>query len=370
VTARFDVLVAGAGIIGAAVAHELARRGTRVGLVDPRRPAAGATQASAGVLAPFIEGHRHPVLRALGARSLAAYDEFVARAARDSGLPVRYARSGTLEVAVDEAGEMRLAAEAALHGHQGVASELVDGSRARQFEPGLADDVCCALLVPGQGYVAAADLTAALVRAAVARGAVALPPAAVEAVTGAAGRVRVTTSRGAIEAGCAVLAAGSWAGQVSVGAGPALPVRPVRGQLLQLASPVPMISRVLWGADCYLVPGTDGEMLVGATVEEAGFDERATVAGVRDLLDDACALLPRAWNAGFTGVRVGLRPATPDELPVIGASATEPGVIYACGHYRNGILLAPLTAALIADLVLDGRSDPGLADVSPRRFGL
>ena len=110
-------------------------------------------------------------------------------------------------------------------------------------------------------------------------------------------------------------------------------------------------------------------MLVGATVEEAGFDERATVAGVRDLLEAACELVPHAWTAGFLGARVGLRPATTDDLPIVGASAALPNLMYATGHYRNGVLLAPLTAQLVADAMLDNRIDPALAALSPARFG-
>ena len=146
------------------------------------------------------------------------------------------------------------------------------------------------------------------------------------------------------------------------------PSGPCAGELVQLDWPTPPLGRIVWGPDCYLVPWTSGAMLVGATVEEAGFDERATTAGVRDLLDAACELLPCAWQAAFAGVRVGLRPATPDGLPVIGASSRVPGVYYATGHYRNGVLLAPVTAVLLADLVLGQGADPALAPFRPDRF--
>jgi glycine oxidase len=122
---------------------------------------------------------------------------------------------------------------------------------------------------------------------------------------------------------------------------------------------------VLWGKDCYVVPWQDGTVLVGATVEDVGFDERTTAAGVRDLLDAVCDLLPEAWGATFLEARAGLRPATEDGLPVIGRSTEAPGVIYATGHYRNGVLLAPLTAAIVADLILEGREDAALATTSP-----
>src|SRR5262249_8594138 len=146
------------------------------------------------------------------------------------------------------------------------------------------------------------------------------------------------------------------------------PVRPVRGQLLQLSWNGPPLKRVTWSRKCYLVPWDDGSMLVGATVEEAGFDERATVAGVRDLLEAVCDVVPQAWNAGFRAARVGLRPGTSDNLPIIGWSAAMPGLFFATGHYRNGVLLAPLTAELVAAAMIDNRVDPMLSTVSPARF--
>ena len=126
---------------------------------------------------------------------------------------------------------------------------------------------------------------------------------------------------------------------------------------------------MIWAPDCYLVPWSDGSVLAGATSEEVGFDERATVAGVRELIDATRRVTPAAGNASFQEARVGLRPATPDELPVIGPSAAVPGLVYACGHFRNGILLAPLTATLVGDLVVDRRFDGALDITSPSRFG-
>jgi glycine/D-amino acid oxidase-like deaminating enzyme len=138
---------------------------------------------------------------------------------------------------------------------------------------------------------------------------------------------------------------------------------------VQLAVDGAPLKRITWGTRCYLVPASRQTVLVGATVEDAGFDERSTVAGVRDLLDAACDLVPQLWQSAFAGVRVGLRPATPDGMPVIGPSPAIAGLVYATGHYRNGVLLAPFTATAIADLVLDNREDPLLAATSPRRFG-
>ena len=146
------------------------------------------------------------------------------------------------------------------------------------------------------------------------------------------------------------------------------PLRPVRGQLLHLGWGGHPLSTIIWGPACYIVPRLDGTLLVGATVEEVGFDERTTAAGVRDLLDAACELLPEARSATFLAARAGLRPATPDELPVLGSDPETPAIVHAAGHYRNGVLLAPITARVIADLIVDGKRDACLEAFRPGRF--
>jgi len=182
-------------------------------------------------------------------------------------------------------------------------------------------------------------------------------------------RVVVQTPSGPSHFDRVVLAAGSWAGQVTVDGLEAVGVKPVRGQLLHLAWPTAQpLRHVLWGTDCYIVPWLNGRVLVGATVEDAGFDERATAAGVRDLLEAGCALVPHLWQASFAEVRVGLRPASPDGMPIVGRSTAVPGLVYATGHYRNGVLLAPLTAAIVKDLVLNDSSEAP-AEISPARLG-
>jgi glycine/D-amino acid oxidase-like deaminating enzyme len=164
------------------------------------------------------------------------------------------------------------------------------------------------------------------------------------------------------------MAAGSWSSQIATEDQAVVTVKPIRGQLLRLEwKKTEPPSRVLWGHDCYIVPWQDGTVLVGATVEDVGFDNRTTAAGVKSLLTSACALLPDASRATFVEARAGLRPATADGLPIIGRSSHVEGLVYATGHYRNGVLLAPLTATLVADLILDGREDPALAMTSPGR---
>ena len=364
-----DIVVIGAGIVGCAVASELARRGARVLIVDDRPAGMGATRASAGVLAPHIESRDRSALLDLTGRSLELFDEFVAGAREISGLPVTYCRSGTLDVALQPETLRRFEAIAAALGPG--AAELLDARAVRAEEPHLSSDVVGGLLIPSHGFVVVAELVQALIAAAQKNGARLVESGRVRRIRRAGRKLSVETDGTAIAAAGVVLAAGSWAGQIEIEnvPPPRVPVRPVRGQLLQLAWSGPPLRRVVWGERCYLVPWPDGTLLVGATVEEAGFDERTTVAGVRDLLEAACELVPPAWTAAFIGAKAGLRPGTPDELPVIGPSPRLPKLMYATGHYRNGVLLAPLTAKMIADAMLDNRMDRAFAVTAPKRFG-
>jgi glycine oxidase len=365
-----DIIVVGAGIIGCAIAEELSRRGASVEIVDERAVGMGATQASAGVLAPYIEATEGSPLLDLTVRSLDLFDEFVTRISSAAGFAVPYRRTGTIDVAANDAELRVLEARAAALGKRGVPALLLDGAGTREEEPLVGDGAVGALQIDSHGFVAAADLTRALVAAARRYGAQLIEPSRARRISRRNEDMVVETDRGSLSSSAVVLAAGSWSGEIAIDGVPArVPVRPVRGQLLALGWSGTPLRRVTWSSRCYLVPWDDGTLLVGATVEEAGFDERATVAGVRDLLDAVSELVPHAWTAGFRGARVGLRPATSDGLPVIGASRVLPNLMYATGHYRNGVLLAPVTAKLVADAMLDNRIDPMLAAVNPSRFG-
>ena len=253
---------------------------------------------------------------------------------------------------------------------QRVPVDLLDAQTILAEEPHLSHDVVGGLLVPLHGFVAAGELVRSLGGAARRHGAQVVEGSHVRRIVCSSGEVIVETSRGPLTGSAVVLAAGSWSGHIEIVGLPArAPVRPIRGQLLRLAWKGPLIGRVVWSERCYLVPWDDGTLLVGATVEDAGFDERPTAAGVRDLLEAACEIAPGAWTAAFVDARAGLRPASTDLLPIIGASRVFPNLMYATAHYRNGVLLAPVTAVIVADAMLDNRIDPALASVSPQRFG-
>ena len=344
---EWDVIVVGGGIIGCAIARELARRGARTVVLEARTAGAGATQASAGVLAPFIEAPGEGPLQALTVQSLAMYDEFVAGVSRDAQTPVEFRRCGTLEVAADTASAARLSTLGEWARSTGVDAHWVDAAEVARLEPALGATEG-GLLVPCHGYVRVMQLTGALVEAARRHGATVHTGRRVDAIEHAGKDVTAIAGSERFRAGALVLAAGSWSGLLA----PETAVRPVRGQLLQLRWHGPPITRVLWSDSCYIVPWLDGTVLVGATVEDAGFDARVTVSGVRALASAVSAVLPDVGEATFVEARAGLRPATPSGLPIIQRSAEHPAVVHATGHYRNGILLAPLTAHLVADLVM------------------
>jgi glycine oxidase len=362
-----DVLILGAGVIGCAVAEALTRRGARVRILDPRGVGLGASQASAGMLAPFTEGRHDPVMQALGARSLDRYDGLIDRLRAD-GHEVSYSRQGSIDVVFDEQGTRRLADDSKALRADGIIHTVHEAEAAREFAPAINTGVKALLEIPKHGAVSVSELTSALWRSAEQRGA-RLTMATATRITSVRGTLCIETSNGKMDAPHVVLGAGCWASRIDIDGAAPLPVRPVRGQLLALRMPSPPIVPAVWGPDCYLVPWRDGTVLVGATVEEAGFDERATVAGVRSLLGAAPCVLPALAAAEFGGVRVGLRPGTPDDRPVLGPSARVPGLIYATGHYRNGALLAPITGDIVADLVEGRAADQTLTPFSPGRFG-
>src|SRR5262245_38128699 len=273
----------------------------------------GATQASAGVLAPYIEAREGGPLLELTARSLDMFDGFVERTRMDSGVNVPYQRTGTLDVARTKESMEALSATADLLARRGIDARMVDANQLRTEEPQLSTDAIGGLMIRTHGFVAAGELTTALLAAARACGVVQLETGRARRVTRAGTGLTVEAGPNAFRADAVVVAAGSWSGQIEVeGAARPLPVRPVRGQLLQLAWCGALLGQVIWGERCYMVPWRDGTVLVGATVEEAGFDERPTVAGPRGLMGAACELVPAARHASLAGARVRLRPGRPD----------------------------------------------------------
>ena len=354
VTLKHSVVVVGSGIIGCAIARELSIRGAKVTVLDPRPIAGGATQASAGMLAPYVEAHHSGPMLDLCVRSLDLYDRWIDDLRAESAV-VEYRRSGTLQVALtpDDAERLR-----------GEYGEWLAPEAVAARVPALAE-TCGAMWIDKHGYVDAPQLARALGASAERRGG-RVAFGRVERLDSVSGAIRVQVgTEEAFDVRTVVLAAGAWTNRIEGVRTP--PLRPVRGQLLHHTGGIGRIASILWGPDCYIVPRDRG-LLIGATVEDAGFDERRTDEGVALLFTAAQRLLPALQRDSIEEVRVGLRPVTPDELPVLGRDPEIHGLVHASGHYRNGVLLAPITAKLIADLVIDDVVDPALSHFRPDRF--
>lgn len=375
---RARVAVVGGGVIGCAVAWELARRGWSVTLFERDVPGRAASRAAGGMLSPLAESDAPGPFLELGLASLDRFPALVEGLRRATGVNPGYLESGKLRVATTEAGVAALERDHAWQRSLGHAVEWLDAAGARRLEPALAGGIRAALLVERDYQVDSPVFARALWQAAalagveVVRGApvsaLATGPAPAAARAAAAVTGIILATGEVVAATHVVLAAGSWSGLVA-GLPRRLPVFPVPGQIVELTTVPPVFRRVIETERCYLIPRADGRLLVGATAEAPRFAARPTAAGVRGLLDAALEAAPALADAPLTDAWGGLRPATPDHLPVLGEDPEVAGLFYATGHYRNGILLAPITAEVIADLV-DGRAPAiSLEPFRPDRFG-
>jgi glycine oxidase len=363
-----DVLIVGGGLIGLATAFELAERGAVVRVYERGEPGRGASWAGAGMLAPYAEHIDDEAMLELCGASLERYPAFVERVSDAAGVRLDVTLDGILEAAFDSEQLTRLDTFRCELSARGVPAQLLDRHGALMAEPALGKHVTGALVVAGQGYVDNRRLGRALLAACAARGVAVQAPVRELAVECNERRVLgVRSEFGFAPASFVINAAGAWAGHVpGLPAAAQLPVTPVKGQMLALAAPSGLVRRATWVPGAYLVPRTDGRLLIGATVEDVGFDERVTAAAVRGLLDAALTAAPSLGAFTVTETWAGLRPATPDGRPFIGPTAIE-GLLAATGHYRNGILLAPATADLLASFVESGDATP-LRAFSPLRM--
>ncbi len=364
-----DVIVVGGGVIGCAVAYALARERVSVTLLEAEDLASGASAAAAGMLAPVSEAPGPGVLLRLGLQSLALFPTLVAEVCQRSGIDPELERSGCLRVATSEE-EARAFRKRDL-ALPSLDIEWLDADSARRMEPALSPSIHGALFSPHESHVRSPLLSRALALAAVSLGAELRVGTPVRGLVRDAGRVRgVETDAGRLECGTVVICTGVAAAQSPAWLEIAgtLPIAPVRGQVLSLAPRAPGLRTIVWGASTYLVPKRDGSIVVGATEERAGFDRRVTASGVAQLLGEALRLVPDLDDAGFTSAWAGLRPATPDHLPLVGPWPGVDGLLLAAGHYRNGVLLAPLTAQLIAGLVLGKGLPDEAVPLRPERF--
>ncbi len=357
------VVIVGGGVIGLAAGWRAAQRGLDVTVLDAGE-ADAAWRWSAGMLAPVTEAeYGEDALLALGLRSARAYPAFAAELAVAAGRDPGLRETGTLVVARDRDEAEALDRLHALHRSLELASDRLRPSQARRLEPALAPSVRLALDVPGDHAIDPVALVAAL-RAAV--GPALRPGRAVRVVTADARVVGVELDDGElVPAERVLLAAGAWSGRLE----PGVPVRPVKGQILRLRDPAGpgLLDRTIRTHDAYLVPRGDGRYHLGATVEEQGFDTAATAGGAYELIRDLSEVVPGLLELEIEAVGAGLRPGSPDNLPLIGPGAVD-GLVWATGHYRNGILLAPVTAQLAAAALAGEELPDWAAACDPARF--
>ncbi len=363
-----DVIVVGAGLIGLAIAFELAERGAVVRVYDRGEPARAASWAGAGMLAPYTEDVEDEALLQMGVKSLAQYPAFVERVRSASGLDSRLRLDGIVHAAYDGAQLERLARLTRRLSERGVAFDLLDRSSLVSCEPWLGADVVGGLCIYGEGCVDNRRLGRALAAACVARGVTLAHAASVALECDGRRALGLRTDVGFAGARAVVNACGAWAARLA-GQPPACvpPVEPIKGQMLALSVPIGLVRRPTWLPSAYLVPRDDGRLLVGATVERAGFDTSVTAEGIHGLLHGALAGAPSLAGFAVTESWAGLRPWSPDGRPFLGVTPVE-GLLLATGHYRNGILLAPATARSLADL-LEGKGAPELEPFALARVG-
>ncbi|MFI6206553.1 glycine oxidase ThiO [Streptomyces sp. NPDC051041] len=371
-----DVLVVGGGIIGLVTAWRAAQRGLATAVVDPA-PGGGAAQVAAGMLAAVTELHYgEQTLLALNLASARRYPDFAAELTGLTGHDLGYRRCGTLAVALDADDRAHLRDLHLLQRQSGLDSEWLSGRECRRLEPMLAPGVRGGLRVADDHQVDPRRLARALV-VACERAGVVFHRVRAERLVVVRDRATgvVTADGGELGAGRVVLAAGSLSGRLAGVPDRVLPpVRPVKGQVLRLAMPgdrPPLLSRtvraVVRGGSVYLVPRESGELVVGATSEELGWDTTVTAGGVYELLRDAHELVPGITELPLTETRAGLRPGSPDNAPLLGPTELE-GLVLATGHYRNGVLLTPVTGDVMAHVLTTGGLPDVAAPFTPKRF--
>lgn len=363
-----DVVVVGGGVIGCAIAYELAKAGLRVTLVERGTPGCEASSAGAGMLAPQSENAALGPMLTLGLASKALYPDLALELRERTGLDVEYETGGDLHCFLDEGDEAVGRAAFAWQREAGFKAELLGRADALALEPDLSPEVRGALFLPEDHWVNNPRLVTALAHA-----------AALEGVTFARGEVgtilrskdRVTgVSVGGetLRAALVILAAGAWSGQLAATAGLRLSVGPVRGQIVCLEGIPRRHHHLLHARNHYVVPRVNGEILLGASMEWVGFTKQVTAKVARAILDDALRLVPSLGQLPIKATWAGFRPWAPDERPIIGPWPGLEGLVLATGHFRNGILLAPVTARLVRELLVEGKPSLDLTPFLPDRF--
>lgn len=368
-----DVIVVGGGLIGTATAWRLALQGLRVTLIERGSPGREATSAAGGMLAPLSEADQDDAFLRLTRESLRAYPAFVAEVEQASGLQVEYRPEGTLYLVLTDADEEELTHRWAWQQKAGLPVTRLSAKEVLELEPGLNPAVRWGLLFPEDHQVNNRRLSEAVALAARRVGVEMMVETTVRRLLTecSAGQARITgveTDRGPIQASTVLLAAGAWSGQLLEGIVPAYRVEPVRGQMVSLEMPTVPLRHVVYSARGYLVPRLGGHLIAGSTTERVGYDRRVTAEGLASILDIGREILPAIARQPILEIWAGLRPCSEDGWPILGPDPTVAGLFHATGHYRNGILLTPITAEALTGMIVQGHSPSLLAPFSPSRL--
>jgi len=364
---KFDVAIAGGGVIGGAIALELARAGLHVAVFDRQQPGQEASWASAGIISPAPENPGMIATVELAKRSAALYPNFVTQVEEISGQSTGYRSKGTLEAIFSHDAKEELSTIIALHHGLGLKAEPLRAEDARELEPALSDELEAAVLRPDEASIDNRLLTAAVFEAAQRSGAEIFPASRVKGIWREAARCRgLLLENEKVPAQWTIIAAGCFSGTIE-GVSAYAPVKPAKGQMIALRADDLQIERVLWSEKVYLVPRNDGRILAGATVEYVGFDKRMTAGGIEKVLAAAIELAPGLKDARIEETWAGLRPDSADHLPILGPTDLE-GLVMATGHFRSGILLTPVTALLIREWITEQKVSTDWDRFSPLRF--
>jgi glycine oxidase len=362
-----DVVIIGAGVIGSAIAYTLARATPRrIVVVERGTPGCEASNAAAGVLAVSSGQARHGALFDLRRRSAAMFPTLVATLAEETGIDPGYRREGLIALAFAEEEAQALRDLVQHRQGQGLRCQLLARSDVQAVEPEVSSHICVGALFPDDCSIDSERFVAALVAAARRRGVEFRLGTAVQAISQANGAVKLQLETGPLEAGLAVVAAGAWSGELLAGLGVKVPLRPARGEMAAVRRCGWELHHTVSAGMGYLVP-RGGDVLIGSTTAFVGFDKRVTAEGVATLLANAAAMVPRLAAAVAARAWAGLRPCPTIRRPIIAPLPGFEHVLLATGHHRNGILLAPITAQLVAELIAGTTPSVSLQPFSYRR---
>jgi glycine oxidase len=378
---NFDAVIIGGGVIGCAIAWRLAQAGLRVVVLERSEVGAEASWAAGGMLAPLAEADDEDDFFHLAMASRAMYADFARELKEAGGVDIEYRTEGTLCLALTGEDEEELDRRWQWQHASGLNVKRLNADCVRKLEPLISENLRWALKFPDDHQVNNRQLMVALSNAARGAGAEIWTHAETKqlVIEGQSGEKRVTgvkTSRGEFKSGCVIIAAGSWSSLLSFDDGSTInyfQIEPIRGQMLAVEMPSPAVSHIIYSRRGYLVPRSGrgnlkGYLIAGSTTEMVGWDKRVTAGGIASIIEGAREMMPCVNGLAITETWAGLRPRAADDLPILGADPFVEGLVYATGHYRNGILLTPITAQAISELIVRGESRINIRPFNLARF--